>query len=271
MVKTLPYVFSHNFWTGRFQTKYDHFLKTRKIDLKHITRREKKFWPPPYGLNANITLANYNFRKLKQGPNESFAIFTLRVKREAEGCEFSCGHNQCNIREVMIRDQLIFGTTNHAIREKALSEQWQLEGLVWQGKTMEAAAKGAAAISVKQEVDVYRTGRPGPYSKKGRKEREAKEAREQDSLEEEECAYCCLTWCTDRKKCPAREKTCFDCMRTGHYQGSAVCKKKSSKKKNSKKDRRSDGKGRRDKSKYRRKVRKAEIVITRFECFFQWV
>ena len=46
MVKTLPYVLSHNFWLGRFQTKYDHFLKTRKIDLKHITRR-KKSWDPP--------------------------------------------------------------------------------------------------------------------------------------------------------------------------------------------------------------------------------
>ena len=144
-------------------------------------------------------------------------------------------------------------------KAEALSEQWQLEGLVRQGKTMEAAAKGAAVISVKQEADIYRTGRPGPYSKKGRKEREMKKAREQDSLEEEECAYCCLTWCTDRKRCPAREKTCFDCMKTGHYQGSAVCKKKSNKKKKIKKDKRSDGKGRGDKNKYRRRVRKAEI------------
>ena len=78
----------------------------------------------------------------------------------------------------MIRDQLIFGTTNHAIREKALSDQWQLEGLVRQGNTMEATAKGAAAISIKQEADIYRTGRPGPYSRKGRKERKMKEARE---------------------------------------------------------------------------------------------
>ena len=55
MVKTLPYVFSHNFWTGRFQTKYDHFLKTRKIDLKHITRRsnyKKKVLTPTYGLKV---------------------------------------------------------------------------------------------------------------------------------------------------------------------------------------------------------------------------
>lgn len=251
-------VFLGKFAHRNLQKRYEDITTQQERDDMTYERMVARF-QQEFTLNANNTLANYNFRKLKQGPNESFAIFTLRVKREAEGCEFSCGHNQCNIREVMIRDQLIFGTTNHAIREKALSEQWQLEGLVRQGKTMEAAAKGAAAISVKQEVDVYRTGRPGPYSKKGRKEREAKEAREQDSLEEEECAYCCLTWCTDRKKCPAREKTCFDCMRTGHYQGSAVCKKKSSKKKKSKKDRRSDGKGRRDKSKYRRKVRKAEI------------
>ena len=52
MVKTLPYVFSHNFWTGRFQTKYDHFLKTRKIDLKHITRRKKKLGPPAMALKS---------------------------------------------------------------------------------------------------------------------------------------------------------------------------------------------------------------------------
>ena len=41
IAKTLSYIFSHSFWTWHFQRKYEHFLKTRKIDLKHIKRRKK--------------------------------------------------------------------------------------------------------------------------------------------------------------------------------------------------------------------------------------
>ena len=35
MVKNLPHVFSHNFWTERFQGKFDHFLKPNTSVLVH--------------------------------------------------------------------------------------------------------------------------------------------------------------------------------------------------------------------------------------------
>ena len=73
-------------------------------------------------LNANTTLANFIFRKIFQLQNESFDLFVIRIKREAEACKFTSASDTCTAKTTMIRDQLIIGTREDTIKQEALEE-----------------------------------------------------------------------------------------------------------------------------------------------------
>ena len=59
--------------------------------------------------STNLSLANFNFRKIQQEEKELFEAFTIRVKREANNCDFKC-NNTCTVSNTMVRDQILFGT-----------------------------------------------------------------------------------------------------------------------------------------------------------------
>jgi len=127
----------------------------------------KKF-EEKFQLSSNVTLANFKFRKLNQEQGESLDLFIIRVKKEAQSCEFSCESANCSVRDVLIRDQILIGTINDEIRRQALKEQWKLADLEKNGRALEAATKGAAEIKIKEEPqsEVNRIPKPGKYSKK---------------------------------------------------------------------------------------------------------
>ena len=186
--------------------------------------------------NSNTTLSNFKFRKLSQGSKESFELFALRVKKEAENGNFSCDHEQCDVKKTMIRDQIIIGTSDDRIREKALSEQFSLDDLINTGKSMEAAARNAATLKDDPIVDINRTRGPGPYSKKGRQLKDKKEKskyRRKDKEETSLCDFCLYENCHNPHRCPARngKGECHACGKKGHYKGSSLCKSKKEKKK----------------------------------------
>ena len=154
---------------GRFA---DRNMQKRYEDVTTVEDREKMTFKNmlecfrlEFKLNANTTLANFKFRKLVQLQNESFDLFVIRIKREAEACEFTCASETCTAKTTMIRDQLIIGTREDTIRQKALEEQWDYKNIITKGKSIEAAAKGAAKMKIKVEPrDVYRMNKPGKNS-----------------------------------------------------------------------------------------------------------
>ena len=89
---------------------------------------------------SNTTLANFNFHKLSQNLGESFDSYAIRVKREACLCSFSCASDTCSVSQTLVRDQIIIGTSNYEIRRAALKDQWDLNKLLSQGRSLESAA-----------------------------------------------------------------------------------------------------------------------------------
>ena len=187
-----------------------------------------------FGLNRNVTLANYRFRSLRQGPEEDFDKFVIRVKQEVKNCSFNCTSPTCTASQTMIRDQILIGTTDDSLREKALAEQMDLNNVVDNGRMLEAAHRGATKLKIKQEPGVSGVNRtkPGKYSKKGRQQKDFKGAEK-----ESKCKACSSFRCTDRRKCPARKATCFTCGKTGHFSNAAYCKGPEKPKKSKKKAR----------------------------------
>ena len=100
-----------------------------------------------YKPTENSTLNNYQFRSVTQNSEETFASFCVRVEKEAKSCTFKCQHLDCSAETTAIRDQIIIGTTDSRIREKALLDSWNLATLRTEGTKMESASRGEAAIS----------------------------------------------------------------------------------------------------------------------------
>ena len=97
----------------------------------------------------------------------------------------------------MVWDQIIIGTSDDKIRERALENQWDYEELISKGKTIEAGSKGADSIRIKVEPgsgqnSVNRTKGPGKYSKKYRQMEKASGSK---------CKNCSSSRCTDKGKC----------------------------------------------------------------------
>ena len=71
----------------------------------------------------NKTLSNFNFHNMTQSAEQSFDAFVTDVKREAERCSFTCTSADCNVRDTLVRDRIIIGTTNNEIQKNALKNQ----------------------------------------------------------------------------------------------------------------------------------------------------
>ena len=188
-----------------------------------ITRIKERYRPL-----RNTTLANFDFHKLKQKEDESFEIFINRMKKEANGCSFQCNPD-CNIKDIMIRDQIIIGTTNDDIRKNALNNQWGLNDLIMNGRKMEAATTGAkkltaeAGTTEKAEQIVNRVHRPGKYSKK-KSQRDSLFKKETEHEQVRKCYNCSSKHCKGGKRCPAHSEQCFQCGKRGHFKGSKACR-----------------------------------------------
>ena len=100
-----------------------------------------------YKPTENSTLNNYQFRSVTQNLDETFPSFCVRVEKEAKSCSFKCQHLDCSAEATAIRDQIIIGTTDSRIREKALLDSWNLASLRTEGTKMESASRGEAEIS----------------------------------------------------------------------------------------------------------------------------
>jgi len=177
---------------------------------------------------TNQTLANYRFRKLTQEDTESFESFCIRIKRESKNCSFKCGEN-CTVNEVMIKDQILFGTQDADIRKTALKEDWDLPTLLKKGRAMEASNMGAAIIKKEPPEDVKRT-KPGKYSKKSslyknkgssswKKDAPSSSSSSKHGKPHHQCKTCSDHRCDGGNKCRGKNGTCFACQRPGHYMG----------------------------------------------------
>ena len=120
----------------------------------------KEFYKP----TENSTLTNFHFRQLIQNKDETFTAFANRVEAEAKHCQLKCAAAACTAENTAIRDQIIIGTSNNAVKEEALLKSWDLATLRKEGMKMESAQKGG--IELAGDNDLRRIGK---YSNKNTK------------------------------------------------------------------------------------------------------
>lgn len=187
--------------------------KTTFIELVQLM--EEKYAPA-----RNHILANYEFHRLVQ-QDENFETFSNRVTEQANSCQFKCDSADCNIPNIMIRDQLIFGTNNTEIRQQALKQQWNLKDLLKNARVIETATFSSQHMQDNSQKSVSRV-RPGRYSKKTRQKNSQQNLNSRPSTSTQ-CETCSNKLCHGGKKCLAYGKACFLCGKSGHFKGSKAC------------------------------------------------
>ena len=130
-----------------------------RTDISFTTLIEKM--RTRYTPNTNKVRNHYMYHRLKQKPSETFDDWVHRVQTVAAQCDFRCNGN-CTVHDVLVRDQIITGTTNTNIRDEALKKQWDLATLIKEGRIIESGA--VAASDLKKENaghNINRTKRNG--------------------------------------------------------------------------------------------------------------
>ena len=74
----------------------------------------------------NPTLMNFHFRALTQLVDETFPTFCNRVVKEAKHCHSKFQHENCMVKEIAIRDQIVIRMCDNFIRDEALKNSWGL-------------------------------------------------------------------------------------------------------------------------------------------------
>ena len=224
-------LFLGRYSSRELQQEYEECVKEEDRSTMTFTNMVK-LMQERFKLSSNTTMANFKFRGLKQKSAESFNQFVIRLKHESTTCNFSCSSNDCDVHATLLRDQILFGTHNDDIRRHALHEQWNLEDLIKNGRSLEAATQGANKIKPSKYANpteetshgTLRT-QPKKYSRKSKQHNKLRKPQQTTSTtNSSQCQTCSARECKGNTNCSGRNVTCFSCNKKGHYKNSRACK-----------------------------------------------
>lgn len=88
-----------------------------------------------YSPRMSLRYERFKFRQLQFNPNEKLDQFLIRLRAQAELCNFG------DQSENMIMDQIIFATTDDKLRAKYLEADTSLDDMLNIGRTYESVNK----------------------------------------------------------------------------------------------------------------------------------
>ena len=183
-------------------------------------------------IRRNVIYERAKFNARKQLSGELVDTFITDLYSLAEHCNYGA------LREEMIRDRIVVG-----LRDGKLSEKLQMDAkltllkavnLARQSesvKSQQTSVRSNGAHSSTADVDALKRGKSN--WKKNDKKPERKPEKWHKSTSEKhygadsKCSWCGCTPNHDRANCPAKEVTCHECSKVGHY--ARVCRSKGTK------------------------------------------
>lgn len=161
----------------------------------------------------NLTYERHTFRQIKQEDDEKLAFFAMRLRKQADRCDFG------EKFEEQIKDQIIEKCASKKLRLKLLSlGDADLDKIMNEAKVFEAVQEQSEALNDKHG-DTFKSAeinkidvRPKPN---------------QNSFNKDECHRCGYTGHRQfDDKCPARGKTCNKCGGRNHFSRKCRSKKR---------------------------------------------
>lgn len=158
----------------------------------------------------NETYERYVFRSRLQQPGESFDNYLTDLKIKAQSCNFG------DLKNSMIRDQIVYGTNEKKLREKLLREaDLTLASAIKICQANELAKQHALtfqAVPYDQESESVNVVKMKGKSHFKFKQKDKKRDDDQTQFDCKKCGE------THRpRQCPAFGKTCAKCKKQNHY------------------------------------------------------
>ena len=173
----------------------------------------------------NETYERYVFRSRMQQQRETFDSFLTDLKLKAQTCNFD------NLRDSMIRDQIVFGVEDKKLRERLLREtELTLDGAI---KICHASELSQMHVKTFSETASYGTAIVSDnsvcaISRGGKRRTQQRPAQQQMSEDTFHCKRCGSQH--RPRQCPAFGKQCSNCQGKNHFAKQCFSKGKERKK-----------------------------------------
>ena len=187
----------------------------RKIPEEVIKGLRDYFVP-----QRNILYERFVFNSTAQKPGETIDQFVMRLRQLAESCEFG------DLRDQLIRDRIVIGTTDEIGRERLLRERPvpDLEKAIQNLRAAEMSRSHKQAMSGKvSSVDhLNPSGNRGPGRQRAqgnpRRGQGHQKATDSSRPKKSKCNWCGkVNSPHSRRDCPAKDSTCNKCEKRGHW------------------------------------------------------
>ena len=163
----------------------------------------------------NVIFERAKFNRRRQEESEPVETFITALYALAEHCGYGDLHDE------MIRDRIVVGIRNNALSEKMqLDSELTLSKAIAQVRQSEAVKQQQPLLRGQHDAPVgaVKRGRGGPN--KGNKPNTDNTG----TAHKQRCTRCGRNPTHNRAVCPARDKTCDNCGKKGHFK--AVCRSK---------------------------------------------
>ena len=187
--------------------------------------------------DENTIIERYVFNSRAQKPGEPIADYVAELRRFAASCKFESMKTTDIVNE-LIRDKIVCGLPDAVMRTRLLEEGNKLtldrtiemlkcaEQVAVQNKVLDHKSSTPSTVSAVRQPSSSsfnrRKGQQRQSSSSNYQRSPAANAKpQQSSPSERKCQYCGRK-SHPRSECPAREKECHNCKRTGHW--STVCR-----------------------------------------------
>ena len=100
-------------------------MLSREYTWDNFLKKLRSYYTP----TENHIIRNFELRQLALVKNETFSAFCNRVEAAGKTCTFCECDSDCSAEEYAILDQIVIGTTNENISEKAMIKNWNLAEL----------------------------------------------------------------------------------------------------------------------------------------------
>lgn len=128
---------------------YDTLPTTDHEDYKTVVEKLNQY----FTLQSNVAFEVFNFRQVRQKPEESLDFFHTRLRYLAQTCEFSDPAKE-------IKDHIILTCTSNCLRRGALRDNLDLPNLLKTGRAIEISERQASQVE-QQEFSSVNSIRDG--------------------------------------------------------------------------------------------------------------
>ena len=180
-----------------------------------------------YVKTPDTVFARHQLASRKQKPGENLDEFLEELKKLSKNCNFLAVSAEV-YRSEMIRDSFINGLSSSYIRQSLLeSIQLTLEQAHDKARTLDLAQKNSETYSQNTQPTVAAALTSEiiePDSPESQSSIAALRKGTKQSTRKISCYFCGGPMHASRSLCPARDATCHNCSKTGHF--SKVCHSK---------------------------------------------